>query len=241
MIVVLPQPRSLPRTSAKTSVKRLPENVTNPTQSTRRAFGSLESGDLGERDQDRDDPDRDVHEEDPPPTDGARDGAAEQGARPRRRPRRRRRRCRRRCRGPARERVRDQGERGGEHDGAADSLEGTPQIQHEWRGRQAAEQRRDREDGEAEGEDVAPPVDVAHDPGREEEGGERQGVGVDHPLQVREARVSERWMSGSATFTTVMSSRSMNTAVQTAISVHHLRSRAAIGGVYRGVVPARTM
>src|SRR5215469_2217677 len=53
--------------------------------------------------------------------------------------------------------------------------------------------------------------------------------------------LSERWMSGSATFTTVMSSRSMNVAVQTAISVHHLRSRAAIGGVYRSDVPARTM
>ena len=32
-------------------------------------------------------------------------------------------------------------------------------------------------------------------------------------------------MSGSATFTTVMSSSSMKIAVQTAISVHHLRSR----------------
>ena len=35
---------------------------------------------------------------------------------------------------------------------------------------------------------------------------------------------SSRWMSGSATFTTVMSSSSMKIAVQTAISVHHLRS-----------------
>ncbi len=33
-----------------------------------------------------------------------------------------------------------------------------------------------------------------------------------------------RWMSGSATFTIVMSSSSMNTPVQTAISVHHLRA-----------------
>ena len=31
-------------------------------------------------------------------------------------------------------------------------------------------------------------------------------------------------MSGSATFTTVMSSSNMKIAVQTAISVHHLRS-----------------
>src|ERR1700683_5158593 len=41
-------------------------------------------------------------------------------------------------------------------------------------------------------------------------------------------------MSGSATFTTVMSSRSMKTAVQTAIRVHHLRSSVGIGGVYLG-------
>jgi len=32
-------------------------------------------------------------------------------------------------------------------------------------------------------------------------------------------------MSGSATFTIVMSSRSMNTPVQTAVRVHHLGSR----------------
>src|SRR6202050_5932134 len=48
-------------------------------------------------------------------------------------------------------------------------------------------------------------------------------------------------MSGSATLTTVMSSNSMKTAVQTAISVHHLRSRTWIGGVYRPGVLARTM
>ena len=48
-------------------------------------------------------------------------------------------------------------------------------------------------------------------------------------------------MSGSATFTTVMSSRSMKVAVQTAIRVHHLRSRAGIRGVYRPGVLARTM
>ena len=35
---------------------------------------------------------------------------------------------------------------------------------------------------------------------------------------------SSRWMSGSATLTTVMSSSNMKIAVHTAISVHHLRS-----------------
>ena len=38
---------------------------------------------------------------------------------------------------------------------------------------------------------------------------------------------SERWMSGRATLTTVMSSRSMKIATETAISVHHLRSTTA--------------
>ena len=32
------------------------------------------------------------------------------------------------------------------------------------------------------------------------------------------------WMEGSAVFTTVMSSRSMNVATLTAINVHHFRS-----------------
>ena len=41
------------------------------------------------------------------------------------------------------------------------------------------------------------------------------------------------WMSGSATFTIVMSSRSMNTPVQTAVRVHHLGSRPA-GAVAAG-------
>src|SRR5271168_78761 len=52
---------------------------------------------------------------------------------------------------------------------------------------------------------------------------------------------SDCCISGRATFTTVMSRRSMNVAVQTAIRVHHLRSRAGIGGVYRPRVLPRTM
>ena len=42
-MVALPQPRSLPRTSAKTRQKRLAENVTKPTQSMRRVRWSLDS------------------------------------------------------------------------------------------------------------------------------------------------------------------------------------------------------
>ena len=42
-MVALPQPRSLPRTSANTRTNRLEENVTKPTQSMRRSLGSLDS------------------------------------------------------------------------------------------------------------------------------------------------------------------------------------------------------
>ena len=68
------------------------------------------------------------------------------------------------------------------------------------------------------------PEQVGERAGRQQERGERQRVGVDDPLQVRKLECSERWMSGSATFTTVMSSSSMKIATETAISVHHLRS-----------------
>ena len=57
------------------------------------------------------------------------------------------------------------------------------------RGRQPADQRGDREDDQADGEDLAPPVDVAGHARGEQEGGQRQRVGVDDPLQVGEARV----------------------------------------------------
>ena len=42
-ISALPQPSSLPRTSASTSRKRAVENVASPGQSTRVAFGSRDS------------------------------------------------------------------------------------------------------------------------------------------------------------------------------------------------------
>ena len=46
-VVALPQPKSLPRTSANTSRKRLTENVTKPTQSIRARLRVLRLGDLG--------------------------------------------------------------------------------------------------------------------------------------------------------------------------------------------------
>ena len=59
----------------------------------------------------------------------------------------------------------------------------------ERRGREPADQRGEREDGEADGEHLAPAVDVAQDAGGQQERGQGQGVGVDHPLEVGEGRV----------------------------------------------------
>ena len=146
-------------------------------------------GDLRERDEHGDDADGHVDEEDPAPTDAAGDGAPDQrpdgdgtadhGAvdaegRP--------------AIAPG-ERGGDQGQRGGEHDGAPDALHGTRQVEHERGGRQSADERGGREDDQPDGEDLAPPVDVADDARGEQEGGESQRVRVDDPLQVGEARV----------------------------------------------------
>ena len=207
--------------------------MTKPTQSIFRRTQVLRLGDLGERDEHGDGADGHVDEEDPAPADAAGDGApderadgdgaADHGAVD----------TEGRAAVAPGEGGGDQRQRGGEHDGAADALHGAGQVEHEGRGREAAHQRGDGEDDQADGEDLAPPVDVARHAGGQQEGGQRQRVGVHDPLQVREARVQRRWMSGSATFTTVMSRRSMKVAVQTAIRVHHLRSRAGIRGVYR--------
>ena len=149
----------------------------------------LRLGDLGEGDEDRDGADGHVHEEDPAPADAARDGAADQrpdgdGAADHRPVDAEG--------GPAvapRERRGDQRQRGGEHDGAADALDGAGQVEHEGRGGEAADQRGQREDDQTDGEDLPPPVDVARHPGGQQEGGQRQRIGVHDPLQVREARV----------------------------------------------------
>ena len=183
-VVALDHPSSLPRTSANTNRKRLAEKETKPIQSMRRVPRVLGLRDPGQGDEDGHHPDRHVDEEDPSPADGAGDGAADQradrhgtaddaavdaegGAAV-----------------PALEGLRDEGERGGEHDGAPHPLHGARQVEHQRVGGEAADQRGHREDGQAAGEDLAPAVDVADDTGGEQEGGQRQGVGVDHPLQV---------------------------------------------------------
>ena len=59
---------------------------------------------------------------------------------------------------------------------------------------------------------------------REHERREREGVADDDPLELALARRgATRWIDGSATFTTVLSSMIMNRPNETASSVHHLR------------------
>jgi len=55
---------------------------------------------------------------------------------------------------------------------------------------------------------------------REEKARQPERVGVDDPLQLEKLVLRSLAMSGSATFTTVMSSSNMNVATQTAASVH---------------------
>ena len=63
------------------------------------------------------------------------------------------------------------------------------QVQHQRRRGDAAHQRRDREDAEADGEHHAAAEHVAEHAGGEEEGRQGERVGVDHPLEVAEGRV----------------------------------------------------
>ena len=236
-IVVLDQPSSLPRTRAKTSRKRLRENVTKPTQSMRRVLGSRDSailvsvmtmattpmGTLTKK----------IHRH--PMAAG--DGAADQRTDGHRAAGHRAEDAEGGTPVLALKGLGDQGQGGGEHDGATDPLDAPGQVEHERVGGEATDQRGQGEHAKPDGEDDAAPEHVAHHAGGEEERRQRQGVGVDHPLQVRRSsNCSECWMSGSATFTTVMSSSSMKMAMQTAIRVHHLRSSVGICGVYRGPV-----
>ena len=92
--------------------------------------------------------------------------------------------------------------------------------------RDAAEERGDAEDDDADREDEPAAVAVGQRAGREDERGERDRVRVDDPLQARQARVeARRWTLGSATFTIVMSTSSMNVVAQTATSVQRRAGR----------------
>ena len=188
-MVALPQPRSLPRTRANTSAKRLTEKVTKPTQSIRRWRGSFDSTILAHRDEDGHDADGHVDEEDPAPTDAARDGAADQ-----------------RTDGdgpaddgtvdaeggpsvPSRERAGDQGQGRGEHDGPTTPCTARARFNMSGRVDRPQMSEASEKTTESDGEHVTSPVDVAEHPGGEEERRQRQRVCVDDPLEVREAGV----------------------------------------------------
>ena len=185
----LPQPSGLPRIRPKISRKRASEKVTRPgtsigsgslakTLTILRSVRTIAA-----------DPDRDVDEEDPLPAEALGDDAADQrpdrdGAADRRAPDAERRR-------PvfAVELLADQGQRGGEHPGAADPLQAAGEVEQGRVLGDAAEERGEGEDPEADREDAPAPEPVAERAGGEQEGGEGQRVGVDDPLQAGEAGV----------------------------------------------------
>ncbi len=87
---------------------------------------------------------------------------------------------------PAAEGVREESERCREHDRPADALEAAGEDEEERTGGDAAQERADGERDDADGEHEPPPEQVGEGSRREEEGGERQGVGVEDPLKVRQ-------------------------------------------------------
>ena len=142
--------------------------------------------DHGEGERDRGDPDRHVDEEDRLPADPLGEHAADERAdRP---PPRRwwRPRARTRCRGRGPVGRGEQGERGGEHERAADALQRAREVERERRAGEPAQHRGDREDDEADHEHEPPADAVGERAARQQQRGERERVGVDHPLQVGE-------------------------------------------------------
>jgi hypothetical protein len=154
----------------------------------RRRVGIARLGQLPVGDGNRRDPDRDVDQEDPFPAETVGEQAANQRA------------DRHRdadrgavdthghaALGPGRELLGDQGQRDGEHDRAADALQRSRQVEEGRIGRQRAEQRGDREDAKSDREDAAAAEAIGERAGGEHQGGKRERIGIDHPLQVGEA------------------------------------------------------
>ena len=85
----------------------------------------------------------------------------------------------------------DDRQRGGGDQRAAEALEGPCADQHRVRGRQAVEQRCEREDRRSRHEQPPPADQVGHAPAQQQEAAEHQRVAVDDPLQrgVGEAEV----------------------------------------------------
>ena len=90
------------------------------------------------------------------------------------------------------ERLREKSKRRGEEDRPTDALGAAGQDQHQRRLGNAAEQGAKGEDDEADREEESPSVAVGQGPRGEEHRGQRQGIGVDDPLHLAEARVQSR-------------------------------------------------
>jgi len=86
-----------------------------------------------------------------------------------------------------REGVREDGQRDGEHDGGADALHRAGDVEEHDVVRRRARGRCRGEHDEADGEQAPAPEAVGERPGGEDHGGERERVGVDHPLQAGQA------------------------------------------------------
>jgi hypothetical protein len=145
---------------------------------------------VGARDGDAEQPDREVDQEDPAPVQAARESAADErsdgergadrraigGERPG-------------ALADVRIGVGQQRQRDGEHDRGADPLDRAHRVQHGDVPGRGTTERRDGEDRQAGQEQPAAAEPVGERAGDEDRGGERERVGVDDPLQARQARV----------------------------------------------------
>ena len=166
-----------------------PENVTSPGQSMRPPLGAWRLLDLRERHRDRADPDREVDEEDRLPADAVGEHAADQRADRDRGAGDRAPHAERGAAVAALEGGGQQRQRGREHERAADALQRAREVEHQRRPGERAQRRGDGEDRDPDHEDPAAAEEVGERAAREQQRRERERVGVDHPLQVGEARV----------------------------------------------------
>ena len=184
----------------------------------------LRLGDLSQSDDQREHADRHIHEEDPPPGQPTGQGPAEHRSDRHGDAGDRAEHSERDSALARREGVGEQRQRGREHDRAADALEGAGQREEGRVGGEAAEGGPDREHDDADREHQPSPDQVAIDPAVS-----RNAASVSAYASMTHCRSASEawnacWMYGSATLTIVMSSNSMNTPVQTASRVHHLRA-----------------
>ena len=91
-------------------------------------------------------------------------------------------------------------------------------------GRQPAGQRGGREQQQPDHEDAPAAEEIGRAPAEQQEAGEGQRVGVDHPLQVDGREAESSRIDGSATLTTEMSRMTMNCARQVRARIQRLRA-----------------